>query len=103
MMPMATLEDMSIDDLHAVIKNLLSYKHTISYVGSLSFDEVRSAIENHMKYFNALRDPPDYKHRRVRSCDGIEPHPWDRRPERSSASEPLPFRPATAGRGMPAP
>lgn len=61
------LEKMGVGELHAVIKRLLSYKHTVSYAGTRSFDEVRALVAGHMEGGDALGDPPPYQPWHTRS------------------------------------
>src|SRR5207247_5940451 len=43
-LPNDKLTALSMDDLHGLIKSLLTYRHTISYAGSLPFEKVQAIL-----------------------------------------------------------
>jgi len=61
MMPTEEVEALTIDELHSVIQDLLTYKHSIMYTGSLPLKRVTKVLKKHHPVKHALRDPPPYR------------------------------------------
>lgn len=59
-LPEAELKQLSVEDLQGVIRNLLDYKQTIAYTGSLSLDTLLDLLEAHHPDRADLKDPPSY-------------------------------------------
>ena len=72
MMPTEEVEAMTIDELHGVIKDLLTYKHSIMYTGSLPMKRVTNVLKKHHPVKHALRDPPPYRQLTPRSPEQSE-------------------------------
>ena len=66
MLPDAQVLKLSGDELFAIIKNLLAYKHRVAYVGTLPFDEVRAMYEKYHVVDDMLKDPPPYRFLKAR-------------------------------------
>lgn len=66
------LNELTVDELLGVIKNLLRYKHTISYTGSSSLEEVVSLLKKHHVISGLLQDPPPYRFLKARTVDKDE-------------------------------
>lgn len=78
MLPDAAITELTVDELHAVIKNLLGYKHTISYVGSQSFEDVRATLAKHHPVTGSLADPPPYRFLKARRPKATEIYFFDK-------------------------
>jgi len=61
MMANEQITQLKVDDLTQVIANLLTYKHTISYVGSLSVEELQNQLRLHHTLDGELRSSPPYE------------------------------------------
>jgi predicted Zn-dependent peptidase len=72
MLPSAPLLELTNEDLYQLIRDLLSYKHTVSYVGTLPFEKVRSVYEKHHTLETELKDPPPYKFLKARAPEQNE-------------------------------
>ncbi len=66
------LQALTVDELLRIVKNLLSYKHTITYTGSASLDEVVSVLKKHHVIPEPLQDPPPYRFLKTRTVEGDE-------------------------------
>jgi predicted Zn-dependent peptidase len=55
------LKQLTISGLHRAIANLFTYKHTISYTGSLSPDALSTSLREYHTIEGSLEDPPPYK------------------------------------------
>ena len=60
LLPSEAVQKLTVDELHEVIRGLLSYKHTISYTGSIPLDEIQSTLKMHHPIEGALATPPPY-------------------------------------------
>jgi len=78
MLPDAAIQELTVDELHGVIKNLLGYKHTVSYVGTQSLDEVRGVLAKHHQVNSPLADPPAYRFLKARRPEATEIHFFDK-------------------------
>ena len=63
---------LTVSELHGKIQDLLGYKHTISYTGSLPVEAVKSALGEHHKIAGNLKDPPPYKFQQLRNPEHNE-------------------------------
>ena len=61
-----------MDELHEVIRGLLSYQHTISYTGSIPLDEIQSTLKMHHPIDGTLRTPPPYHFLKTRVPEKTE-------------------------------
>ena len=66
------LKALTVDELTRIIKNLLRYKHTISYTGSSSLEEVISALRQHHAITGNLLEPPPYRFLKARATEEDE-------------------------------
>ena len=55
------LKQLTREELHALISDLLTYQLTLTYTGSLSIDEVLSAVNQHLTLPEELKSPPPYQ------------------------------------------
>ena len=60
MIPNEAVKKLTVDELHGVIHDLLNYKHTISYTGSLPLKKLQAALKTHHPISGKLKDPPPY-------------------------------------------
>ena len=61
MMPNEQITQLKVDDLTQTIVNLLTYKHAISYVGSLSVEDLQNQLRQHHTLNGELQSPPSYE------------------------------------------
>ena len=78
MISLAALEEKSIDDLFGSIRNLLGYKFTMSYMGSLSFESVQRITQQSIDQKETLRDTPEHEPRVMRQADNDEVYFFDK-------------------------
>src|SRR5206468_2790151 len=64
-LPNDKLTALTMDDLHGLIKSLLTYRHTISYAGSLPFEKVQAILRQDHAVAEPLNTPPPYKFLKV--------------------------------------
>lgn len=69
---------LSVAELHQSIKDLLKYKHTISYVGSLSPEKVLEIVKKHAPEMGELKDTPPYRFYRAKAADKTEIYFFDK-------------------------
>ncbi len=66
------INDTTSDELLALPAQLLDYKHTIAYTGSLPLEDLVEVLRRHHDVDGELRDTPDYRFRRARQVDETE-------------------------------
>ncbi len=66
------LRALTVDELLGIVKGLLRYKHTISYTGASSLEEVVSILKEHHVVSGPLRDAPPYRFLKARATEGDE-------------------------------
>ena len=71
-LPAEELKALTVEQLHAVTRGLLDYKHVISYTGSKSMDEVVAALKKFHDADKQLKDPPPYRYLRARAPEATE-------------------------------
>jgi len=59
-LPNDAIEKLSVAELHDLIKNLLHYRHVVTYTGSLPLGKVREIVQQH-SVAGPLQEPPPYK------------------------------------------
>ena len=64
-LPNDKLNALTMEDLHGLIKSLMTYRHTISYTGSLPLEKVQATIREHHASTEALKTTPPYKFLKV--------------------------------------
>ena len=64
-LPNDELTALTLDDLHGLIKSLLTYRHTITYTGSLPLEKVDTILQQHRGSQEPLKPPPPYKFLKV--------------------------------------
>jgi predicted Zn-dependent peptidase len=72
MLPSDALTQLTREELYALIRGLLDYKHTVSYVGTLPLDQVQGIYEEYHPVTAALKDPPPYKYLKARTPESTE-------------------------------
>ncbi len=72
MLPADALEKLTVDELNQVIQNLLKFKHTITYTGSLPLDSVLEILARKHPTPGSLNEPPAHRFRRARRAEGTE-------------------------------
>ncbi len=65
-LPGADLQKLTRDELFAVIRGLLDYKHVITYTGALPLDQVQKTLAKLHPLPDTLKDPPPYRFLRAR-------------------------------------
>jgi predicted Zn-dependent peptidase len=60
MLPNEAVQGLTVEALHGVIKNLLKYKHTLTYAGSLPVEKVLEVLRARHVLEGTLQDPPPY-------------------------------------------
>jgi predicted Zn-dependent peptidase len=55
------VQKLTADELFAVIRGLLDYKHVITYTGSLPLEEMKSVLDRLHPLPDTLKDPPPYR------------------------------------------
>jgi zinc protease len=60
-LPNEKLSALSMEELHGLIKDLLKYRHTITYTGSLPLEKVRVLLKKDRQIAEPLKEPPPYK------------------------------------------
>jgi predicted Zn-dependent peptidase len=63
---------LTVGELHAAIKDLLNYKHTITYTGSLSLEEVVAILKKHHAVKGSLKETPAYRYEYARKISKNE-------------------------------
>jgi predicted Zn-dependent peptidase len=66
MLPEEELMALAAEDLHDLAADLLTYKQTVSYTGSLSAAEVEKTLEKTFGAEKKLKEPPPFRYLRVR-------------------------------------
>lgn len=69
---------LSVDELLASVKNLLGYKQTLIYTGSLPVDEVVKIVRKHHPLSDTLKDTPPYRFQYTRDYDETEIYFFDK-------------------------
>lgn len=69
---------LSVDELQASIKELLGYKHTITYTGSLPLQEVVAILRKHHPVSGGLKDTPAYRFQYAREITENEIYFFDK-------------------------
>jgi len=72
MLPDAGIMALTQEQLFRVIQNLLGYKHSFSYTGTLPLEEVWGLLEKHFPIEGALQDPPPYRYLTARAPENTE-------------------------------
>jgi predicted Zn-dependent peptidase len=69
MLPNAAVQKLTREEVLGLIPRLLSYKHTLSYTGSLPLEKVVSALRNFHPVSGPLTEPPPYRFLKVQAPD----------------------------------
>lgn len=69
---------LTVEELLAGIKDLLGYKQTIMYTGSLPLSEVQSILKTHHPLEGSLKDTPAYQFKYAREIDQNEIYFFDK-------------------------
>jgi predicted Zn-dependent peptidase len=72
MLPNDALRELSVEELHGLVRGLLKYKHTIAYTGSLPLEQVTAALKKTHRVSGELDDPPPYRFYKARTPDKTE-------------------------------
>src|SRR5205814_3813404 len=64
-LPNDQLNALTMDDLHGLIKSLLTYQHTITYTGSLPVEQVEAILKQRAGGREPLKPPPAYQFLKV--------------------------------------
>jgi predicted Zn-dependent peptidase len=60
-LPNEALSGLTLEELHGLIRNLLTYHHTILYTGSLPLETVQAVLKEHHAGPERLQAPPPYQ------------------------------------------
>jgi predicted Zn-dependent peptidase len=66
------IQNTSLDELLSLPADLLNYKHTISYTGSMPLEDLVATLRNYHNVEGELQDTPDYRFRTARQVDQSE-------------------------------
>ena len=66
------VQQLTVEELHALIANLLTYKHTLTYTGSLPLETVLNLLREHHPIEGSLKDTPPYRFQHARNLDETE-------------------------------
>ena len=72
LLPSAAVQQLKVEELHKEIQGLLSYKHTISYTGSIPLDEMGATLKTHHPISGVLVAPPPYHFLKTRVSEKTE-------------------------------
>ena len=72
MLPNEALGQLTVDELHALVRRLFNYKHTIAYTGSLPLEQVLTTLKKHHPVSGELEDPPPYRFYKARTPEKTE-------------------------------
>jgi predicted Zn-dependent peptidase len=64
--------DTQVDELLNAPSELLNYKHTLSYTGSMPLEELVAALRRNYGIKNGLRDTPEFRFRSARDIEETE-------------------------------
>ena len=68
----AEISATTLDELLGLPADLLNYKHTISYTGSMPLEDLVATLREHHVIEDDLRDTPPYRYRYAREVDETE-------------------------------
>jgi predicted Zn-dependent peptidase len=66
------IQETSMDELMTLPADLLTYKHTLSYTGSLQLEDLVTVLRRHHTLEGELKDTPDFRFRTAREISGSE-------------------------------
>ena len=66
------LGELTVEELHALVRRLLRYEHTIAYTGSLPLQQVLTTLKKHHPISGALEAPPPYRFYKARTPEKTE-------------------------------
>ena len=72
MLPEAELNALTVEELHALVRGLLGYKHTLTYTGSLPLEDVLAILKKHHPAQGDLKNPPAYRFLKARTPEKTE-------------------------------
>lgn len=72
LLPKEELMALTVEDLQGVIKNLLHFKHTVSYTGSIPKKKVDRLLKKYLPAERDLKDPPPFRYLKARVPDQQE-------------------------------
>lgn len=72
MLPNDALRELSVEELHGLVRRLFEHRHTIAYTGSLPLEQVMTALKKHHRVSGELEAPPPYRFYKARTPDKTE-------------------------------
>ncbi|MBL4819898.1 MAG: insulinase family protein [Gammaproteobacteria bacterium] len=66
------IQSAPLNELLAIPADLLNYKHTISYTGSMALEDLVATLRKHHQIDSPLRDTPDFRFRTAREISDTE-------------------------------
>ena len=77
-LPNDKLAALTLDDLHGLIKSLLTYQHAIAYTGSLPLEKVVAILKSRLDPQEALKPAPAYRFLKVAAPAGNRIYLFDK-------------------------
>ncbi|MCE2438809.1 MAG: insulinase family protein [Candidatus Latescibacteria bacterium] len=71
-LPNEALQELTLEELHGLVRRLFRYKHTIAYTGSLPLQAVLAVLKKHHPVQGPLEDPPPYRFYKARTPEQTE-------------------------------
>ena len=66
-LPDEEVKALTVDELQALTKGLLGYKHVLTYTGSLSLERIKAILAQHHPLPDTLKDPPPFRFLKART------------------------------------
>ncbi len=71
-LPNEALQELTLEELHGLVRRLFRHKHTIAYTGSLPLQAVLAVLKKHHPVQGPLEDPPPYRFYKARTPEQTE-------------------------------
>ena len=72
MLPNEEVQELTVEELHRIVRDFLGHKHRIRYTGSLPLETVLKTLKTHHPLSGALKEPPPYRFLKARAPEGTE-------------------------------
>jgi predicted Zn-dependent peptidase len=77
-LPNDKLTALTLDDLHGLVRSLMTYRHTINYTGSLPLEKIEAILKSHPISPEALKPTPPYKFLKAAAPDKSRIYVFDK-------------------------
>ena len=77
-LPDKELMALTVQELQELTKGLLTYKHVLTYTGSLSLDHIKAVLAQHHPLPESLKEPPPYRFLKARTPDASQIYFFDK-------------------------